>query len=165
MHVLQQLEVFINEFRTGKRADSVISSDSLSITGKEAWRQLRRELRSVGISHETFSQHRNLIKATLEKATMNEQLWGDIDFDLQNIEDIEYLGHKGRQDRPQRSATNNDWNDQIPQEGNRRPLRAKRPSWDPALIYKAKKTDEHEFSSGIPQQAEVAETGSRIYYT
>ncbi|KAE8337940.1 hypothetical protein BDV24DRAFT_153958 [Aspergillus arachidicola] len=43
-HVEQMLKTFIDEVRSGKREASVVSSDSLSITGKEAWRQLRKEL-------------------------------------------------------------------------------------------------------------------------
>ncbi|OOO09566.1 Ankyrin repeat-containing domain-containing protein [Aspergillus oryzae] len=43
-HVEQMLKTFIDEVRSGKREASVVSSDSLSLTGKEAWRQLRKKL-------------------------------------------------------------------------------------------------------------------------
>lgn len=49
-HVEQMLKTFIDEVRSGKREASVVSSDSLSLTGKEAWRQLRKKLEGVGIS-------------------------------------------------------------------------------------------------------------------
>ncbi|QMW28840.1 hypothetical protein G4B84_004129 [Aspergillus flavus NRRL3357] len=43
-HVEQMLKIFIDEVRSGKREASVVSSNSLSLTGKEAWRQLRKKL-------------------------------------------------------------------------------------------------------------------------
>ncbi|GMF74578.1 unnamed protein product [Aspergillus oryzae] len=47
-HVEQMLKTFIDEVRSGKREASVVSSDSLSLTGKEAWRQLPIEEEGLG---------------------------------------------------------------------------------------------------------------------
>lgn len=56
--------MFINEVRTGKRERSVVTNHttgSLSADEKEAWRQLRKELESVGVTPALFEQHRDLV--------------------------------------------------------------------------------------------------------
>ncbi|KAB8220169.1 ankyrin repeat-containing domain protein [Aspergillus novoparasiticus] len=87
-HVEQMLKIFIDEVRSGKREGSVVSSDSLSITGKEAWRQLRKELEGVGISPNTFAQNRTFIRTTLKRAIQEEGLGGDIRFDVQDVDEL-----------------------------------------------------------------------------
>jgi hypothetical protein len=75
------LRTFIDELRTGKRGGSVVSTQttgSLSADEKEAWRQLRKELESVGITPVAFTQNRAFIVATLQKAIIEEGLTGDI---------------------------------------------------------------------------------------
>ena len=75
------LRTFIDELRTGKREGSVVSTQttgSLSADEKEAWRQLRKELESVGITPVAFAQNRAFIVATLQKAIIEEGLAGDI---------------------------------------------------------------------------------------
>jgi Ankyrin repeats (3 copies) len=75
------LRTFIDELRTGKREGSVVSTQttgSLSADEKEAWRQLRKELESVGITPVAFTQNRAFIVATLQKAIIEEGLAGDI---------------------------------------------------------------------------------------
>jgi hypothetical protein len=75
------LRTFIDELRTGKREGSVVSiqtTGSLSADEKEAWRQLRKELESVGITPMAFAQNRAFIVATLQKAIIEEGLAGDI---------------------------------------------------------------------------------------
>ncbi len=51
---------------------------SLSADQKEVWRQLRKELESVGITPVLFEQHRTVIIASLQKAIREEGLAGDI---------------------------------------------------------------------------------------
>ena len=75
------LSTFIDELRTGKREGSVVSiqtTGSLSADEKEAWRQLRKELQSVGITPVAFAQNRTFIVATLQKAIIEEGLAEDI---------------------------------------------------------------------------------------
>jgi ankyrin repeat protein len=75
------LRTFIDELRIGKRERSVVSiqtTGSLSADEKEAWRQLRKELESVGITPVAFAQNRAFIVATLQKAIIEEGLAGDI---------------------------------------------------------------------------------------
>src|ERR1700733_12484476 len=75
------LRTFIDELRTGKREGSVVSiqtTGSLSADEKAAWRQLRKELESVGITPAAFAQNRDFIVATLQKAIIEEGLTGDI---------------------------------------------------------------------------------------
>ncbi|KAB8211451.1 ankyrin repeat-containing domain protein [Aspergillus parasiticus] len=86
-HVEQMLKTFIDEVRSGKREASVVSSDSLSITGKEAWRQLRKELEGVGISPNTFAQNRTFIRTTLKRAIEEEGLGGDLRFGIHDMDE------------------------------------------------------------------------------
>ena len=126
------LEVFIDEVRTGKREESVVSGDSLSMNGKEAWRQLRKELQSVGISHEAFSQNRGFIMTALKKAIMDEELGGDITLKFQDMDDL-------RQEEEIQGQFQNSV-DQVSQNRNPKsalPAWVKRPSWMPTFIYKA----------------------------
>ncbi len=54
------IKTFLDELRDGKREGSVVSAQttaSLSADEKEAWRQLRKELESVGITPTLFAQH------------------------------------------------------------------------------------------------------------
>jgi hypothetical protein len=63
------LETFIGEIRSGKResaAMSCVSTGSLTVDEKEAWRMLRKELQNIGITPDLFTQHRRLILKTLE---------------------------------------------------------------------------------------------------
>ncbi|KAI9666476.1 MAG: hypothetical protein M1821_004412 [Bathelium mastoideum] len=66
--IMQKLETFID--KAGKRKSIVTNrtTGSLSADDKEAWRQLRKELESVGITPALFSQHRELIIERLLKA-------------------------------------------------------------------------------------------------
>ena len=76
----QKLDKFIDEVRTGKREGSIISdctTGSLSAYEKEAWRQLRKELESVGITPALFNQHRDLILEKLLKAMEDGDLTKD----------------------------------------------------------------------------------------
>lgn len=75
------LMTFIDEVRAGKREGSVVSTptiESLSADEKVAWRQLRKELESVGITSALSAQHRPFIVATLQRAFSEEGLAGDI---------------------------------------------------------------------------------------
>jgi len=77
---MEKLDTFIDEVRTGKREGSVVTNHtvgSLSADEKEAWRQLRKELQSVGITPALFNQHRELIVERLLKAIDD----GDLDED------------------------------------------------------------------------------------
>lgn len=63
------LETFIGEIRSGKResaAMSFVSSGSLTVDEKEAWRMLRKEVQNIGVTPDLFTQHRRLIFRTLE---------------------------------------------------------------------------------------------------
>lgn len=63
------LETFIGEIRSGKResaAMSCVSSGSLTMDEKEVWRMLRKELQTIGITPDIFTQHRGLILSTLQ---------------------------------------------------------------------------------------------------
>jgi len=78
--IMEKLDTFIDEVRTGKREGSVVTNHtvgSLSADEKEAWRQLRKELQSVGITPALFNQHRELIVERLLKAIDD----GDLDED------------------------------------------------------------------------------------
>jgi ankyrin repeat protein len=76
------LSTFIEEVRAGKREGSIASTQttgSLSADEKEAWRQLRKELESVGITPALFTQQQELIVTTLCKVIIDDQdLAGDI---------------------------------------------------------------------------------------
>jgi len=79
--IVQMVRTLIDEVRTGKREGSVVSTQTVgspSADQKEAWRQLRKELESVGITPVLFEKHRIVIIATLEKAIREEGLAGDI---------------------------------------------------------------------------------------
>ncbi|KAF3391773.1 hypothetical protein F1880_007807, partial [Penicillium rolfsii] len=68
-HVQRMLEIFIGEVRGGKRkiaAISCVSAGSLTVDEKEAWRMVRKELQSIGITRYLFTQHRQLILKSLE---------------------------------------------------------------------------------------------------
>lgn len=85
-HVEHMLKAFIAEVREGKRERSVISNDSLSMSGREAWRELRKELQSVGISHEIFVRNRRFIVKTLERALLDEN-FGEFNLDIRDMGD------------------------------------------------------------------------------
>lgn len=75
------LKTFIDEVCTGKREGSTQTTGSLSADEKEAWRQLRKELESVGITPTLFIQHREFIITTLRRVIIDEGLAGDIGYD------------------------------------------------------------------------------------
>ncbi|KAJ5556823.1 hypothetical protein N7494_000738 [Penicillium frequentans] len=100
------LRNFIDEIRSGKRESSVMSSvstGSLSTDEKEEWRQLRRELQSIGISPEIFAHNREYILDTLRalsqdeiEAAVQEQEFaseplGDVAYDSSNSESQEEI--------------------------------------------------------------------------
>ncbi|KAJ5157783.1 uncharacterized protein N7482_008883 [Penicillium canariense] len=63
------LKTFISEIRSGKResaAMSCVSTGSLTLDEREAWRHLRKELQSIGITPDIFTQHRGFILTTLQ---------------------------------------------------------------------------------------------------
>jgi len=94
------LKTFLDELQAGKRDGSVVSAQttgSLSADDKEAWRQLRKELESVGITPALFTQHRIFIVDTLCKAITEKDLAGDISLDQLNMPES----------APQRSLTSN----------------------------------------------------------
>ena len=62
--VEKKLNQLLFEIRTGKREASVVSVqsvESLSASDKDAWRQLRKDLKDVGITPSLFLQHRSFI--------------------------------------------------------------------------------------------------------
>ena len=69
----QKLDEFRKEFRSGLRADSIVSSASLG--EKEAWRQLRRELREAGIPKHVIKEKRTFIVSWFQEAMAS----GDFD--------------------------------------------------------------------------------------
>ncbi|GAM38902.1 hypothetical protein TCE0_034f10013 [Talaromyces pinophilus] len=150
-HVLRSLELIIDEFRNGKRANSAISSESLSTNEEEAWKQLRDELRSMGISQDALSRHQHLIMATLTEAINNEKRENNIYFDQDRERDLDEKEEmKGR---PQ--SANGDSIDQMSQDGNPKSVpqvrvkQAKRAFWVPRFVYKAMKTNEKNSSQRL----------------
>lgn len=86
-YVERLLRDFINDIRAGKRESSVLSSastGSLSTDEKEQWRQLRRELQSIGITPEIFAHNREFILNTLRALSQN-----DIEYSRVNLAAIE----------------------------------------------------------------------------
>ncbi|KAJ5368120.1 uncharacterized protein N7496_007880 [Penicillium cataractarum] len=74
-NVERMLKAFMNEIRSGRRessALSIVSTGSLSANEKEEWRQLRKELQSIGIPAETFSLNRDFIHTTLRALSQGE---------------------------------------------------------------------------------------------
>src|SRR5262249_27060917 len=83
--IMEKLDTFIDEVRTGKREGSVVTNHttgSLSADEQEAWRQLRKELESVGITPALFNQHRELIIERLLKAINDGDFVEDIGEEL-----------------------------------------------------------------------------------
>ena len=81
----EMLETFIDEVRTGKREGSVVTNHttgSLSADQKEAWRQLRKELESVGITPTLFSKHHDRVIERLLRAIDDGDLVEDIEKEL-----------------------------------------------------------------------------------
>lgn len=81
------LKKFFDEIRTERRKGSVMSTqtiDSLSPDDRESWRQLRKELESVGITPALFTEHHSFIVATLQKAIHDGDLEEDIALDRSN---------------------------------------------------------------------------------
>lgn len=61
-----KLKKLIDEMRT--RSGSTVSdktNDSLDLSGREAWRDIRKELQEIGITPKLFAQHRDFITKTL----------------------------------------------------------------------------------------------------
>lgn len=64
----------MDEYRSGKRESSqmsALSTDSLSRDDKEAWRQLRKELESIGITPDIFNRNRHFILSTLQNLSQD----------------------------------------------------------------------------------------------
>lgn len=73
-HVAKTTKAFIEQVRSGKRENSVISTQTLSIDNKEAWKQLRRELQDAGINGESFAQNLDLIIVILKETEFGGRL-------------------------------------------------------------------------------------------
>ena len=58
----------MKEFRSGLRADSVVSDSSASLGEKETWRQLRRELREAGIPESVIKEKKFFIVSWFQEA-------------------------------------------------------------------------------------------------
>lgn len=85
--VIDKLDTFIDEIRSGKREGSVVTyhtTDSLSADAREAWRQLRKELESVGITPARFNQHHDIIITRLQEAIENGDLIETLREELSN---------------------------------------------------------------------------------
>jgi Heterokaryon incompatibility protein (HET) len=94
--ILKKLETFMDEVRAGKREASVVTSHttgSLSADAKEAWRRLRKELESVGITPTLFDQHRESIIERIQKAMSDGELVEHID---ENVSDTTRSIHSTR---------------------------------------------------------------------
>ncbi|KAJ5754270.1 hypothetical protein N7533_003813 [Penicillium manginii] len=79
-HVERTMKAFIEEVRSGKREQSVISTKALSADEKEGWKQLRKELQDAGINSECFTQNFDMIYAALKEF--------DVGGNLPQLEDI-----------------------------------------------------------------------------
>jgi hypothetical protein len=79
-HVERTMKAFIEEIRSGKREQSVISTKALSADEKEGWKQLRKELQDAGINSECFTQSFDMIYAALKES--------DLGGDLPQLDDI-----------------------------------------------------------------------------
>lgn len=64
--VRMMLYKFIDEVRTGRREDSVISTNSLSHEEQDSWRIVGKELEDVGITPQLFIENFGWIKETLQ---------------------------------------------------------------------------------------------------
>ncbi|KFX89985.1 hypothetical protein V490_06716 [Pseudogymnoascus sp. VKM F-3557] len=64
--VQMMLYKFIDEVRTGRREDSIISTNSLSLEEQDSWRTVRKELEDVGITPQLFIENCGWIKETLQ---------------------------------------------------------------------------------------------------
>lgn len=82
------LEAIFEEIRSGKRDASTVSSfmGDTVMTEKEKWRKIRKELQTVGITSEMFSQHIDFIKGTITTA-VHEGALGDIYTELKHTSD------------------------------------------------------------------------------
>lgn len=83
----RMLKVFMSEIRSGRRESAalpIVSSCSLTESEKGEWRQLRKELQSVGITPEVFSLNRDFILTTLRSLSQTES--GDI-FNIPTIDE------------------------------------------------------------------------------
>ncbi|KAJ5584244.1 uncharacterized protein N7459_004044 [Penicillium hispanicum] len=67
-NIENMLKTFITEVRTGKREKPVISNDSLAADKKNAGRDIRKELQSVGITAEIFAHKQLFIMSRLQSA-------------------------------------------------------------------------------------------------
>ncbi|KAJ5600106.1 hypothetical protein N7450_001173 [Penicillium hetheringtonii] len=75
-NVERMLKTFISEIRIGKRESAAMSSasnGSLTADERETWRQLRKELRDIGITPEIFAQHRGFILVSLQTLLTEEE--------------------------------------------------------------------------------------------
>ncbi|MCJ1263054.1 hypothetical protein MMC22_002924 [Lobaria immixta] len=69
--VQKKLDMFMREFRDGKREGSIISTqtvDSLSMDERQAWRAIRKELEEIGISIAAFDANKDFIVNWLKTA-------------------------------------------------------------------------------------------------
>jgi hypothetical protein len=88
-NVERMLKIIISDIRSGKRESAAMSSDStgsLTVDERVAWRQLRKELQSTGITPEIFAQHRSFILDTLQTLlTENESEDCPIDIAMSDV--------------------------------------------------------------------------------
>ncbi|MCJ1272192.1 hypothetical protein MMC22_012100 [Lobaria immixta] len=69
--VQKKLDMFLQEFRDGKREGSIISTqtvDSLSMDERQAWRAIRKELEDIGVSIAAFEANKDFIVNWLKTA-------------------------------------------------------------------------------------------------
>lgn len=80
------MKAFIEEVRSGKRGQSIISTKALSTGEKDAWKQLRKELQDAGINSECFEQSLDMIYTALKESELGENLPDieDISLDMIN---------------------------------------------------------------------------------
>jgi hypothetical protein len=95
VNVEKKLDDFLEEFRGGKRRDSIISRqtvESLSIHEKETWRTIRKELEDIGITVADFDANKAFIyewfTKSLASGAFKEQLLdghSDIESDMESL--------------------------------------------------------------------------------
>ncbi|MCJ1313029.1 hypothetical protein MMC25_006705 [Agyrium rufum] len=77
-HLQRQLNQFMEEVRAGKRECSVISSTATvpDQNDNEGWTALRRELEDIGVTYDTFSQHKQFIVQWFQRVLSDEEHGG-----------------------------------------------------------------------------------------
>ncbi|OQD80373.1 hypothetical protein PENANT_c036G02396 [Penicillium antarcticum] len=101
------LEGIFEEIRSGKRDGSAVSSfmgDTVAMTEKEKWREIRKELQTVGITSEMFSRHIEFIKGTIATAVhegaLGDSALGNIYTELQHNSDSKPFPASASRKRP-----------------------------------------------------------------